>query len=791
MRLFSVPILWVFARRTGPSSSPLEATWRRLGQAGAVTLQLGPISDSAVAAIVEDLIGCPPDRHLVRQLERAAGNPFYVTQLVHHLTAAKSLPVGGEPAQLPPFKPPLDLPGTLHSPVSSLSEPARRLLQIGSILGQRFPLEAVADLLGQPSGQLLEAVSECRRAEILIDDGELLAFVHDLLRDAVYQELPNSVRIALHRDAAKLLLSRAASPVEVAPHLALSSRSGDREAIETLLAAASDLLGRNPGAAADLALRAFDLLPPGDSGRAQAGALASDALGRAGRLAEAQEVGDSVLAAHDVDAATEATVELGIRRSWSVTAAGGYPRPISDRLLSSPQLPSSLRACLLATETLMRSSDDLPGAARAIATIRNEADTSGADCAIGAAWTVQIHLELLAGHLHHSLEESRSAVAWAAEGGDYSLRHQLFPLGVAKALYALDRFDEALEAFQAADAEARRTGAAHMAVMNEAVRSGALLAAGRLQDAAATAQSACQQAEDLGAGPSLGESLRVTGEVALAQGDFAAANGYAKRVGCLLHDGLAHPNASWMLALVADATDSPRAAASVLTASLERLGRGDFHLVVPDNQRLPVLVGLLLRADLAAQAEMVVRQAGRLAELNSSTPILEGLAAHCRGLFHQDRATLEGAVQILGGCARPLALATAWEDLAHLRWHDGDLGGGVEALTEAFDICNRCGARRQAGRVRQALRSHGVIKRSAAVARQASGWESLTDAELTVAVRVAQGQRSKEVAEQLYLSTHTINTHLQHIFSKLGLRSRVELTRALLDHKTAPLVGNH
>jgi DNA-binding CsgD family transcriptional regulator len=129
-------------------------------------------------------------------------------------------------------------------------------------------------------------------------------------------------------------------------------------------------------------------------------------------------------------------------------------------------------------------------------------------------------------------------------------------------------------------------------------------------------------------------------------------------------------------------------------------------------------------------------------------------------------------------------LATAWEDLAALRWRDGDLGGGVEALTEAFDICNRCGARRQAGRVRQALRSHGVIKRSAAVARQAWGWESLTDAELAVAVRVAQGQRSKEVAEQLYLSTHTVNTHLQHIFSKLGLRSRVELTRALLDRET-------
>src|SRR5215831_15595443 len=53
MRLFSVPILWIFARRSCPSSLLLEAAWRRLDQAGAVALRLGPISDAAAAAIVE------------------------------------------------------------------------------------------------------------------------------------------------------------------------------------------------------------------------------------------------------------------------------------------------------------------------------------------------------------------------------------------------------------------------------------------------------------------------------------------------------------------------------------------------------------------------------------------------------------------------------------------------------------------------------------------------------------------------------------------------------------------
>jgi DNA-binding CsgD family transcriptional regulator len=50
---------------------------------------------------------------------------------------------------------------------------------------------------------------------------------------------------------------------------------------------------------------------------------------------------------------------------------------------------------------------------------------------------------------------------------------------------------------------------------------------------------------------------------------------------------------------------------------------------------------------------------------------------------------------------------------------------------------------------------------------------------------VAAGHSSRSAAENLYVSTNTVNTHLRHIFTKLGLRSRVELTRAVLDHDRA------
>jgi pentatricopeptide repeat protein len=60
--------------------------------------------------------------------------------------------------------------------------------------------------------------------------------------------------------------------------------------------------------------------------------------------------------------------------------------------------------------------------------------------------------------------------------------------------------------------------------------------------------------------------------------------------------------------------------------------------------------------------------------------------------------------------------------------------------------------------------------------RPSSGWESLTPAELSVAKLVADGLSSPKIAERLFVSPRTITTHLSHIFAKLGISSRAELS---------------
>jgi PAS domain S-box-containing protein len=79
----------------------------------------------------------------------------------------------------------------------------------------------------------------------------------------------------------------------------------------------------------------------------------------------------------------------------------------------------------------------------------------------------------------------------------------------------------------------------------------------------------------------------------------------------------------------------------------------------------------------------------------------------------------------------------------------------------------------------------GTVMVSKSVAADAgpvaeADWACLTDAEVKVARLVAEGLTNRETAQRLLVSQHTVDSHLKHVFTKLGLRSRVQLTRVLL-----------
>jgi DNA-binding CsgD family transcriptional regulator len=91
------------------------------------------------------------------------------------------------------------------------------------------------------------------------------------------------------------------------------------------------------------------------------------------------------------------------------------------------------------------------------------------------------------------------------------------------------------------------------------------------------------------------------------------------------------------------------------------------------------------------------------------------------------------------------------------------------------------GAAWDARRVRRRLRALGVRRRIVPAEPELTGWAAITGSELAVARLVAEGLTNREVAERLFVSPHTVNSHLRHVFAKLGINSRVELARLARD----------
>ncbi|GJO07905.1 hypothetical protein NJB1728216S_01190 [Mycobacterium marinum] len=66
--------------------------------------------------------------------------------------------------------------------------------------------------------------------------------------------------------------------------------------------------------------------------------------------------------------------------------------------------------------------------------------------------------------------------------------------------------------------------------------------------------------------------------------------------------------------------------------------------------------------------------------------------------------------------------------------------------------------------------------------RAPSGWAALTRAELNVVRLVGQGLSNKDIAQRLFLSPRTVQTHLTHVYTKLGFNSRVQLAQQAAQH---------
>jgi DNA-binding CsgD family transcriptional regulator len=386
-----------------------------------------------------------------------------------------------------------------------------------------------------------------------------------------------------------------------------------------------------------------------------------------------------------------------------------------------------------------------------------------------------------AGRPTEALDLAAQAARKAAEGA-YETTYFNPWLLLAARLIDVGRADEATAIVNFVESVEVSAASAWPEGIAEAMRARIALATGRLDDAAALAQSASGTTGAHGPVERDALVLPVLATVALRQGDLRAADDYAERLsgngrsyGSAYREGAA----CLVTAQVLEARLGPRAALNVLAGVLGELEEHR-SVLLADPGNAPWLVRTALAGEDRRQAANVASVISETSRANPTSAVIRASAEYAEGLLAGDIPRLKHAAAQLPD---PWIRSCATEDQGVLLVGAGNGDEAARAFDEALHEYARLGAGRDAARTRQRLRKLGIRHRHWGTAkRPAAGWESLTDTELATARLVAQGLTNQQIANQLFISTHTVAFHLRQVFRKLDIRSRVELTRIALEH---------
>jgi DNA-binding CsgD family transcriptional regulator len=203
------------------------------------------------------------------------------------------------------------------------------------------------------------------------------------------------------------------------------------------------------------------------------------------------------------------------------------------------------------------------------------------------------------------------------------------------------------------------------------------------------------------------------------------------------------------------------------------------RLFGPDLVRVALAMGDRDRAN-AVTAEL--EEGARRAPVATA----RGAAQMCRGLVDDDPDVLLAAVNAYRAGPRPAESAWACEAAGMALARAGRTAEAIGLLEDARIALESLGATIAVARIEAELRSLGVRHRRPSKVRRATvGWDSLTDTENEVVRHVTQGLTNPQVGARMFISRRTVETHLAHVFQKLGLTTRAQLTAEAV-RRTSP-----
>ncbi|MGW6277827.1 helix-turn-helix transcriptional regulator [Kribbella sp. NPDC055071] len=779
-RVAAVPIAWILTLRPGQGSEPIRSAVASLVDAGANTLELEPLACDAVASVAADLLGAEPDKPLLKLIESVNGNPFLLVDLIRGLTAEGIVSVAAGQATLLEDRMPSRVSDGMRLRLARMSDVSERVATCAASLGRRF---SVADIAGMTDISVPDLVAPIRilmEGDILAESDDRLSFVHDLVRDAVRASVPMAVRRALDRHGAEVLLRKGALPVEVAAQFAASATYGDDVAIATLAEAAEVLAATDPAASAELAARALDLMPERHALRGPLVGRRAISLFAAGIRDEARDYADTVLR-QTMPPEQQAQVRLSIASMFVLSPDVRVDN--ARQALALPGLDTELRARLMTTEL-----HNLAVGGRIAETIEKLPAAESAAQASGSREAL-FAMDLASAGLDYQLFEFERGLTrldrGIANGTTEDVRDRLAHYYRGWLLTALDRFDEAFAVADDGIQAAIRDRQPWASSIFETLKGLVHIQAGRLPDAAAALEGHLTTGDGVTIGGLIDAvNLSSLAHLRVHTTDESGGRDVARRCEQLLNSTAPSIRAHAAMGLAA------HTAAHWHVEEAHRWLRTVWdsdHSVFP---LFPHDIGYdaeVVRISLAAgDDELVAQTLASAEERQRLNPELSSAAAgvhHLRGLISRSPDDLARAAALMRTAKRPLALTSILEELGQVMVEDGSTAEGVTTLNEALDLAVSVGTSRAARRIRGRLRKLGVRRRILPTVESRDGWELLTPTESRVAHLVVDGCTNREISQQLFISPHTVNTHVRHIFGKLHVRSRMELARLAEPHE--------
>jgi DNA-binding CsgD family transcriptional regulator len=773
-RLDGLPVLLLVARR--PSEPGAEdAFLAALGsQERTRTIHPDPLTEKGVARLILDALGVPPAPEFVAACHEATGGtPFLMRELLADLAAQGVVPDAGSVRRVGVLGPTSVGRATVQR-LARLSPPAATLAKAVAVLGGGAPVPRAARLAGLDTQEAPEHVDSLVDAFILRPQQEL-DFVHPIVRTAVYREMPRAERSELHWRAAQLLADEGADPDASAAHLLLTEPADTVAVAERLRTAAAAAMARGAPEAGvaylrralqdaldrDLRSLVLEELAMAEKATRDPAAIANfeearrlcDDPSRRARMA--YELAELLLFAARMD-------ELNKLISSAYEELGGHDPASALRVqtLWAGQASYDARFVHLFVERLpelRRAAEDNPAHGRHLS----------------------ILLAALDSHRCEPKDEVLGLVERGLGGGAFLAGETCESWAVPQAvgaLVVLDELDRAEELVDWTLADARARGSVfgfHAAAVQRA------WTASRRGDLAAA------EAElRVGISTALEQGFGLSVPVAMLNGVDAV----------LERPSLADLEALFAAYEVPEGLNTAAAWFGIESRGRVRLRRGEIEAGVRDIRRAGDMrreIGFItpnLTPGRCVLALAVVgsdpEEARRLVEeeledaRRAGVPRGVGIVLRTLGLLEGGPRGIEllhEAVEMLAHTPARLEHARALVELGAALRRANDRLAAREPLRLGLEEAHACGAVRLAERATTELVAAGARPRRA----RTTGRDALTPSEARVARMAADGLSNREIAQALFVSAKTVESHLGHVYKKLGVSDRHVLGDAL------------